>query len=497
MIKEILGIILAIIIYSLQSKAQVNTKVEQSVTKQPNVLFIFIDDLRPDLGAYGNTYVHSPEIDAIAKNGILFTRQYVTVPTCGASRYSLLRSKLPRTKAELRNEAAHVLSDATFPKSTEPETFIEQFRRNGYYTVGIGKISHSVDGYIYPYNKEKSNRRELPNSWDEFLFNSGKWETGWNAFFAYADGTNRNSQKGLVKPYEIGNTDDMGYPDGLTAELAINKLKELSDRSEPFFLGVGFFKPHLPFNSPKKYWELYDESKLPLSSTPNLPNHVNQASLHNSNEFNQYKLGEERASLDSSLSDQYARKLIHGYYASISYIDAQVGKLVRALKENGLAENTIIVIWGDHGWHLGDFNVWGKHTLFDRSLQSAFIMKIPQLKKGRQIDRIISSVDIGPTLLELCKLPTMRTDGRSFSILLKNPKDTRWEDVAYSYFNNGISVVSDGYRLTKYFRKANPIVELYNHQIDPLETENIAGKVQIPADIEEIWQEGNTGLYDH
>src|SRR5690606_34948906 len=146
-------------------------------------------------------------------------------------------------------------------------------------------------------------------------------------------------------------------------------------------------------------------------------------------EFNQYKLGEEKASLDSSLSEPYARKLIHGYYASISYIDAQVGKLVKALKETGLDKNTIIVIWGDHGWHLGDYRVWGKHTLFDRSLRSTFIMKVPQLKPGKKIDRVISSIDIGPTLLELCNLPSMETDGRSFSSLFYDPSTTKWDDV--------------------------------------------------------------------
>lgn len=481
--------------YIFQCKAQ-SQDANPSTLKQPNVLFIFVDDLRPDLGAYGNEYVHSPHIDAIAENGLVFTKQYVTVPTCGASRYSLLRSMLPRTKGDLGNHAANVLSRTDNQRTAKAETFIEQFRRNGYYTVGIGKISHSADGYIYPYNEKRSNRRELPNSWDELLFNPGQWKTGWNAFFAYADGSNRNARNGLVKPYERGNTGDLGYPDGLTAQLAVKKIKELATQEEPFFLGVGFFKPHLPFNAPKEYWDLYDEANLPISPTPGIPKHINKASLHTSNEFNQYKLGAEKASLDSSLSDSYSRKLIHGYYASISYIDAQIGKLMSALKETNLDENTIIVIWGDHGWHLGDYRVWGKHTLFERSLKSAFIMKVPQLTNNRKIDRIISSIDIGPTLLELCALPSMKADGKSFSTLLSNPSTNHWTDVAYSYFNNGISVVTDRYRLTKYFRKAKPTVELYDHKNDYLETENIANKVRIPPRIEKLWQRGNTGLYD-
>ncbi len=208
---------------------------------------------------------------------------------------------------------------------------------------------------------------ELPNSWNEMLFEPGKWGTGWNAFFGYADGTNRNELKGETKPYEGADVNDESYPDGLTANLAIKKLKELAVKDQPFFLGVGFFKPHLPFNAPKKYWDLYDESKIPLTPSPDIPNNVNPASLHASGEFNGYKLGEEKAALSKPLSDAYARKLKHAYYAGVSYIDAQVGKVFNELKQLGLDKNTIIVVWGDHGWHLGDDRVWGKHTIAEWS----------------------------------------------------------------------------------------------------------------------------------
>src|SRR5690606_23716285 len=179
------------------------------------------------------------------------------------------------------NEGAHRFSAANAVKSQEAETLIEQLRRNGYYTVGIGKISHSADGYIYPYEGKKSDRRELPNSWDEMLFNPGKWGQGWDAFFAYADGSSRTTKNGEVLPYEEGLVDDTGYPDGLTAELAVDKIQELSTKETPFFLGIGFFKPHLPFNAPKKYWDLYDEKSIPLSPNPDIPVNVNVASLHN------------------------------------------------------------------------------------------------------------------------------------------------------------------------------------------------------------------------
>ncbi|NGM61538.1 sulfatase [Sphingobacterium sp. SGG-5] len=466
--------------------------------RPPNVLMICVDDLLPALGCYGNEEVYTPHINLLAASSALFTRQYVTVPTCGASRYSLLRSKLPRSRAELGNNIANVLSNGKKEQSANPETFIEQFRRNGYHTVGIGKISHSPDGYIYPYAGPKSSRKELPNSWDEFVFNPGKWGQGWNAFFAYADGESRTTKNGQVRPYEAADVTDEGYPDGLTAALAVGKLKELAERNQPFFLGVGFFKPHLPFNAPQKYWDMYQEEQLSLTPVPDLPLHVHRASLHQSAEFNQYKLGEEKASLDRPLSDAYSRRLIHGYYACISYIDQQIGKLLQALKTNGLDKNTIVILWSDHGWHLGDYHVWGKHTLFDRSLRSVLMIKTPAMKRGKKIDRVVSSIDIAPTLLDLCHLPELpQADGRSMVSLLKDKNTKEWQDVAYSYFRNGVTMVTPRYRLTHYFRTETPVTELYDHDKDPLETTNIApSNPDLIRQLDQLWQKGNTGLFE-
>src|SRR5690606_23317684 len=354
-----------------------------SSLERPNVLFIAIDDLRAELGCYGNEVIQSPHLDGLAARGVAFRNQFVTVPTCGASRYSLLTGKLPRSRRELSNSifearrAAAARAKQKAGAENQPESFIEQFRRNGYYTVGIGKISHSADGYIYGYTNPKGTELELPHSWDEMLMDAGKWGTGWNAFFAYADGSNRNDLKNQVKPYEKAEVNDEGYPDGLTAALAVGKLRELADRDQPFFLGVGFFKPHLPFNAPAKYWDIYDESDIPITPSPDLPEKVHRASLHPSDEFNRYLLGEEKASLDKPVSDAYARKVRHAYYASVSYTDAQVGKVLAELERLGLDKNTIVVVWGDHGWHLGDHRVWGKHTIFDWALRSAFIVRAP------------------------------------------------------------------------------------------------------------------------
>jgi len=470
---------------------------ENNQKQKPNVLFICVDDLRPELGVYGNSIVQSPNLNRLASEGALFTRHYVNMPTCGASRFSLLTGMFPTSVTELQNSAIEKRLSGEQEKE-KPESFIHHLKRNGYYTVGIGKISHSADGRLYGYNDTVGNSLELPYSWDERLFNAGKWETGWNAFFAYADGSNRQSMKKSVKPYEYADVEDDGYPDGLTANLAIKKLNELKKKGQPFFLGVGFFKPHLPFNAPKKYWDIYDPKEITITPSNFIPEDINQASLHESGEFNQYLLGEEKASLQKAVSDEYARKLKHGYFACISYIDAQIGKLLCELEHLGLADNTIVVVWGDHGWHLGDHLVWGKHTIFERALRSTLIIKTPEMvKRGIPRNQVISTTDIYPTLIDLCGVEQFnKTNGRNFTGLLQDPDNTDWENIAYSYFRRGISLRTENYRLTKYFRDKEPVIELYDHINDPYENKNVAGEFpEIVDSLMVILEKGNTGLY--
>ncbi len=371
-------------------------------------------------------------------------------------------------------------------------------KRNGYYTVGLGKISHSPDNRVYGYTEEPSETKELPHSYNEFIFNPGKWKTGWNAFFGYSDGENRQSMKRKVRPYESGNVEDNGYPDGLTTELAIQKLKEMKDKGKTFFLGVGFFKPHLPFTAPKKYWDLYKRNEISLSPSPFIPQNVDIRSLHNSGEINGYHLTDEKAGLNKAISDDYARKLKHAYFASVSYVDAQVGKIINELNDLDLAKNTIIIIWGDHGWHLGDHLTWGKHTLFERSLNSPLIVKLPEVNNpGISTSSIVESVDIYPTLLDLCDLePPYQLDGKSLVDLIHDP-NSNGKDIAYSYYNNGISVRTSRYRLTKFFRDNQQIIELYDHVKDPNETINIANNnVEIVNELMPLLEKGNTGLYN-
>lgn len=490
-------IIILLVLSGLQQICAQNRKQPKQEKQKYNVLFIFVDDLRPELGCYGSKYIHSPNIDGLASSGTLFTKQFVAVPTCGPSRACLLTGRRPRTIDELSNDVLEIKQKAHIPLGS-PESFVDNLRMNGYYTVGIGKISHSADGYIYKYRSPKSEDRELPKSWDEMLFDAGKWGTGWNAFFGYSDGSNRNERNNEVKPYEAADVTDEGYPDGLTANLAVRKLEELSQNEKPFFMGVGFFKPHLPFNSPKKYWDMYDEANISLTPSPDIPQNVNLASLHESGEFNNgYRLGDENASLSRPVSDAYARKLRHAYYAAISYSDAQVGKVLTTLKELGLEKNTIVVLWGDHGWHLGDDRVWGKHTIFEWALKSPLIIRMPGMQKGRVSNCIVSSIDIYPTLMELCgvKAPS-NIDGRSFAILLKYPNKRDWKNVAYSYFKKGISLRTDNYRLTKYYRTEMPNIELYDHKTDPYENKNIAALYpEITDSLLPVLEKGNTGLY--
>lgn len=339
---------------------------------------------------------------------------------------------------------------------------------------------------------------EMPHSWDEMLFDAGKWGTGWNAFFGYADGSNRQGQNKQVKPYEAGEVDDLGYPDGLSTQLAVEKLKELSAKGQPFFMGLGLFKPHLPFTAPKKYWDLYNREDIPLSPFPELPENVHPNSLQGSGEFNSYQLGEEKAGLDRKLSDEYARKLRHAYYAAVSYSDALVGKVLDALEEEGLAENTIVVVWGDHGWHLGDHRIWGKHTTFEMAVRSPLMIKVPGMAARKIGDQMpVSSVDLYPTLMELTGTPIdFPLDGQSLVPLMKNGSDPKREAVAFSYFRNGISMRTGKYRLTRYFREAEPTLELYDHQTDPMETVNVAAEYpEIVAELMPLLEKGNTGLY--
>ena len=443
-------------------------------TLTPNILFISVDDLRPELGINGNRVVKSPNIDQLAREGSFFSRHYVQVPTCGASRYSLMTGLRPRKRIHIDNRVFY-REMANKNEEQRPESFVHHFKRNGYNTVGIGKLSHSVDGLVYGYEEKPSDLKEMPHSWDRFVFNPGKWKTGWNAFFAYANGENRQSLNGLVKPYESADVTDEGYPDGLILESALKELRKLKAQQKPFLLGVGFFKPHLPFNAPKKYWDLYDRSSIPIASDPFIPQNVHPNSVGKMGEFYNYKLSDEKPTLDQSVSDVYARKLIHAYYASVSFIDHLIGELLLELKSLELDKETIVVLWGDHGWHLGNDRKWGKHSLFERSLKSALIVKIPGVNHAsKEINTIVETVDLYPTLLDFCGIAKpYELDGKSLVELIQTGKSNH-PNQAFGFWKNGVSLKTDRYRVTKFFREEEPKIELYDHLLDSEENVNIA-----------------------
>ena len=233
-------------------------------TRPTNILFIAVDDLRPELGIYGNPVIKSPNIDQLAKEGSFFSRHYVQVPTCGASRYSLMTGLRPRKRIHTDNRVFY----REMAKGNEeqlPESFVHHFKRNGYTTIGIGKLSHSVDGLVYGFEEKPSDVKEMPHSWDRFVFNPGKWKTGWNAFFGYANGENRQSLKGQVKPYEEADVSDEGYPDGLILKSAIEELKKLKAQQKTIFSGGGIFQTSSAFQCPKKILGFVRQTRHPYS----------------------------------------------------------------------------------------------------------------------------------------------------------------------------------------------------------------------------------------
>ncbi|MEM8713962.1 MAG: sulfatase-like hydrolase/transferase, partial [Planctomycetota bacterium] len=299
----------------------------------------------------------------------------------------------------LRNDALYGKKAALHRKPREgAQSMPELFRRAGYRTVDIGKISHTPDGRVFAYDGTGDGRHELPGAWDELATPFGPWKRGWGSFFAYAGGAHREDGTGRRELSEFSVERDTDLPDGLMAQAATAKLAELADGDEPFFLGVGFFKPHLPFVAPAGDRAAFAEVEISDSEAPPLPSPYGASS----GEFRGYRAGTRTAFPPSAEAALEAKR---AYLACVRYVDRQVGAVLDALEAEGLAESTIVVIWGDHGWHLGESGVWGKHTLFDRSLRSTLLLRAPGVTKpGRRIRRLAATIDLYPTLMELCGL---------------------------------------------------------------------------------------------
>lgn len=440
--------------------------------KQPNVLFIAIDDLRTELGCYGVEHIQSPNLDRLASEGMLFNRHYVQVPTCGASRYSLLTGRSPHVSGARRGNN-QFFTEKT--QTNDAKTMPELFRRNGYKTVLIGKISHTTDGLIYNYDGTGDGRQEMPKAWDEIATPLGDWERGWGVMFAYANGRHREDGQGKRDLMEFVVEKDTDLPDGLNAEVAIEKLTEFKNSDTPFFLALGFYKPHMPFVAPRQDWEAMQKVTIPDATDPT---RSDSAYWNKSGEFYSYDMPFPK---DRPLAQADRIEARRAYAACVRYTDRQVGKVLDALDSLGLAESTIVVVWGDHGWQLGESALWAKHVPHERSLKSTFMMRVPGVETQKHTsDALVQSLDIYPTLVDLCNLENTQTeyplDGKSIRPLLENTA-TSVNDVAISYWGNDVTVRDTQYRLIAQKEKdaeEYTDIELYNAEANPNPTKNIA-----------------------
>ncbi len=444
------------------------TSAATAAERRPNVLFITIDDLRNDLGALGVPHAKTPNLDSFAATGRLFSRHYVQVPTCGASRAALLRGRYPSKPAHVGNgaiAATHAQwGDANLPK---------WFQRHGYQTLAMGKITHhpgGLTGKLWAEGPE-----ELPNSWTRSWLPQTPWGQAERMMHGYADGKARVPGKTL--PWEAADGPDKSYPDAWIADEAVATLRQLAPSEEPWFFAVGFFKPHLPFAAPKKWYDLHEESGIPALSPAVAAKPAWPSVWHASAEFRKNYGHEGR---DPATDTEYARLLRQGYAACVSYVDAQVGHVLDSLKELGLAENTIVVVWGDHGFLLGEHAIWGKHCLYEEALRSPLIIRAPGMQRvGAKSEAIVETVDLFPTLTDLCKLPTPADlDGKSLRAHLDNP-ETSTAKPARAFWTKGQQTIrTDRWRLIMQPGKGsgNPVIELFDYQADRDETRNHAAE---------------------
>tara|TARA_R110002126_G_scaffold72364_1_gene180915 strand:- start:94821 stop:96248 length:1428 start_codon:yes stop_codon:yes gene_type:complete len=430
--------------------------------KPPNILLICIDDLRPELKSFGASYIVSPNIDQLAEKGISFEKHYVNAPSCGPSRYTLLTGQYGPAENDALFKRAKKMAKS--PKKIDP-SMPEWFKLNGYTTVSVGKVSHHPGGRGGK-DWNDSTKVEMPNAWDKHLLPVQNWQHPKGVMHGLANGEIRVKANEMDVFQATEGNDDI-YPDGLIANEAITQLKELSlDTTKPFFLAVGIIKPHLPFGAPKKYLDLYENVELPAINHPKKPK--GKTTWHNSGEFMKYNRWGKNPTNDQNFANDVRKH----YAAAVSYADAQVGKILEELKSTGADKNTIIVLWGDHGWHLGEHAIWGKHSLFEESLHSPLIISTPTLKKvNKKTNAIVETLDIFPTLCDLTDLEIPKfAQGKSLVELLQNP-EKKTDYSALSYTKNTNTLRTNSYRLTLH---KDGFVELYNHNSSEKETKNIA-----------------------
>jgi iduronate 2-sulfatase len=443
-----------------------------SAAERRNVLLICVDDLKPMLACYGDTTIQSPNVDRLAARGIRFDRAYCNQAVCAPSRNALLTGLRPSTLGiyDLPTNFRKAAPDAV--------TLPQHFKRAGYRTESLGKIFHVGHGNV-----------DDPVAWSV---------PSWKAqVVSYALPENQVPQGGLTREaalfdnksaatlpkgaaWESADVADDVYPDGRVADEAIRRLQSAKQKpDEPFFLAVGFVKPHLPFCAPKKYWDLYKHEQFEPEARQTPPDGAPPFAPTIWGELRNYADIPEQGPLDADLQ----RTLIHGYHAATSYMDAQLGRVLDALDETGLAKNTVIVLWGDHGWHLGDHGMWCKHTNYEQAARIPVIVSVPGQIPGAT-DALIESVDIYPTLCELTGIGTPAgLDGSSFAATISDPKAPTKDAILHVYPRAeriGRALRTERYRLVEWKEAgASPdtaILELYDYETDPAETRNLAAE---------------------
>lgn len=474
---------------------------------KPNVLFIAVDDLKPVLNCYGESQMITPNIDRLAKMGTVFMNNYCQQAVCAPTRASLLTGQRPDytriwdLKTQLRDMVPNVV------------TLPQYFKENGYTTATIGKMfdQRSVDkGMDVPsWSIPAVSYGKFPNNYAtgfEKPVNGYQLpETKAKIAKIEADAKSRGLTGTELTEYlahnkgpavEAADVPDDAYIDGVVAKNATEMLGKFAKDQKPFFYAVGFVKPHLPFVSPKKYWDLYDRSKIKIAGVQQMPKDAPEYAAQNSGELYNGYFKSNFEHFDSEAipqSEEIQRELIHGYYASVSYMDAQVGKLLDELKKQGLDKNTIIVLWGDHGWHLGDHGLWCKHDNYEQATKAPLIIASPEFVGNQKAQGLTEFVDIFPTLTEMAGLKTPdNLAGKSLVPVLKNPKIEVKSFTQSQYPRKGdkmmgytirtkqyryVAWYEQNYRNAKILSSAMPTaIELYDYQKDALETENLAAK---------------------
>jgi iduronate 2-sulfatase len=456
-------------------QSNTNEKKEQ---KKYNVLFIAIDDLRTELNCYGASHINSPNIDKLAAEGVMFKQAYVQQAICMASRASIMSGIRPERLGIYTGEAVQDLMPDVL-------TMNKFFKQNGYNIASCGKIYH--------HGKDTKNQFG-----EDEMTPNGTWSGRGYVTPEAIEKIALNTEFHRGPAYEFAEVNDTIYKDGLNTLNAVRKMEELSKDDKPFFLAVGLSKPHLPFVAPKKYWDMYPASSIELTDLRERPENSYEQAIRTRGELNSYYGMPQQY---DEIDDATALNLRRAYYACVSYADAQVGNLMKQLDELDIRDNTIVVLWGDHGYKLGDYNSWCKWTNMNIDTNVPFIFNTPNGKKGLVSKSPVETLDIYPTLAELCGLETpVHLEGQSIVPLLNEPDQqmdrivyTMWPITRQDYDRTiiGYSAKSSRFNYVEWVKLntgETVATELFDHQVDPMETKNVVGDISYKEDIKFLAQ---------